>query len=120
MSLQRQWFTLFSLVMFSVVFPAVAPAAGPEEAGRECEDPHRFEIEFEGGAAWQSRNDVEIPNDGTATRFSLHDLVGNGPLAGGKDLLYLEHQRATWRPCSAGTAELHRDRNLLRPGHLRR
>jgi hypothetical protein len=84
MSLHRQWFTLLSLVIFFAVLPAVAPAAGPEEAGREGEDPHRFEIEFEGGAAWQSRNDVEIPNDGTATRFSLKDLVGTGPLPAGR------------------------------------
>ena len=36
-------------------------------------------IALEGGALWQSRNDAEIPNDGTATRFSLVDVVGNGP-----------------------------------------
>jgi hypothetical protein len=39
----------------------------------------RFALEVEGGAVWQSRNDVEIPNDGTATRFSVVDVVGNGP-----------------------------------------
>lgn len=38
-----------------------------------------FEIEIEGGPVWQTRNDVEVPNDGTATRFSLSDLVGSGP-----------------------------------------
>lgn len=31
------------------------------------------------GAAWQSRNDVQIPGD-TGTRFSLDDLVGSGPI----------------------------------------
>lgn len=36
-------------------------------------------LELEGGAVWQSRNDVQIPNDATATRFSLVDAVGNGP-----------------------------------------
>ena len=40
-----------------------------------------FAIELEGGPVWQSYNDVEIPNDGTATRFSLSDLVGSGPWA---------------------------------------
>lgn len=30
-----------------------------------------FVVELEGSAAWQSYNDVEIPNDGTATRFCL-------------------------------------------------
>ncbi len=38
-----------------------------------------FNIELEGGAVWQSRNDVQIPNDNNATRFSLVDLVGSGP-----------------------------------------
>ncbi|MFW5951383.1 MAG: hypothetical protein ACOCVZ_04635 [Gemmatimonadota bacterium] len=40
-----------------------------------------LEIELEGAPAWQSYNDVEIPNDGSATRFSLHDLAGAGPWA---------------------------------------
>jgi len=39
----------------------------------------RFELELEGSPTWQSRNDVEIPNDGSATRFSLDELVGAGP-----------------------------------------
>ena len=44
----------------------------------------RFEIEAEFGSTWQSYNDVEVPNDGTATRFSLFDLAGSGPWAGGR------------------------------------
>jgi hypothetical protein len=44
----------------------------------------RFVLEIEGGAAWQSYNDVEIPNDGSATRFSLSDLVGRGPWPAGR------------------------------------
>lgn len=35
-------------------------------------------IEQEGGPVWQSYNDVEIPNDGTATRFSLSNLAVEG------------------------------------------
>ena len=38
-----------------------------------------WQIELEGGAVWQSRNDVQIPNDATGTRFSLVDVVGKGP-----------------------------------------
>jgi hypothetical protein len=38
-----------------------------------------WELELEGGPVWQSYNDVEIPNDGSATRFSLYDLAGSGP-----------------------------------------
>jgi hypothetical protein len=30
----------------------------------------RFIVEVEGGPVWQSYNNVEIPNDGTATRFA--------------------------------------------------
>jgi len=47
----------------------------------------RIVVELEGGAAWQSYNDVEIPNDGSASRFSLHDLAGGGPWPAGR--LYL-------------------------------
>jgi hypothetical protein len=43
-----------------------------------------LELEVEGGLVWQSRNDVEVPNDGTATRFSLSGLVGTGPWAAGR------------------------------------
>jgi hypothetical protein len=39
-----------------------------------------FEIELELGAAWQARNDVQIPNN-VGNRFSLDDVVGSGPWA---------------------------------------
>ena len=35
-------------------------------------------LELETGPVWQSRNSAEVPNDGTATRFSLTNLTGNG------------------------------------------
>lgn len=38
----------------------------------------RWNIGLETGAVWQDYNDVQIPGD-TGTRFSLSDLVGNGP-----------------------------------------
>jgi hypothetical protein len=47
----------------------------------------RFIVELEGGPVWQSYNDVEVPNDGTATRFALDELAGNGPWPAGR--LYL-------------------------------
>jgi len=46
-----------------------------------------FVVELEGGPAWQTRNDVEIPNDGTATRFSLEELTGRGPWAAARGYL---------------------------------
>lgn len=43
------------------------------------ETAQRFEIELEAGPVWQTVNDVQIPNGDDGTRFSLVDLVGNGP-----------------------------------------
>jgi hypothetical protein len=48
-----------------------------------------FLLELEAGPVWQSRNDVQIPNDDQGTRFSLVDLAGTGPWPAGR--LY-----ATW------------------------
>ena len=36
-------------------------------------------LELETGPVWQSRNDVQIPNDPSGTRFSLYDFAGSGP-----------------------------------------
>ncbi len=47
----------------------------------------QFELELEGGAVWQTRNDVRIPNDATGTRFSLSDLAGQGPYPSGRGFL---------------------------------
>ena len=62
----------FALVL-ALAIPGAAAAQTP-----------RLVLELEGGAAWQSYNDVEIPNDGSATRFSLTDLVGHGPWPAGR------------------------------------
>ena len=43
---------------------------------------NRFELDLEVGPTWQSKNDVQIPNDKEGTRFSLKDLAGEGPWAG--------------------------------------
>jgi hypothetical protein len=61
----------------------VTAALGQASAVAEWSD-ERFQVEFELGPVWQSRNDVENPNDGTASRFSLVDLVGQGPWATGR------------------------------------
>jgi len=39
----------------------------------------RFSVELEAGPAWQTRNDVQIPNDASGTRFALDELTGSGP-----------------------------------------
>jgi hypothetical protein len=48
------------------------------------ENEHRFGVEIELGSVWQSRNDVQIPNDESGTRFSLVDLAGQGPWPAGR------------------------------------
>ncbi len=42
-------------------------------------DSLKWTFELEAGPVWQSRNDVQIPNDESGTRFSLVDLAGKGP-----------------------------------------
>jgi hypothetical protein len=72
-------------VAFAVWIAAFVLCTGSASAGAEQQsDLARFEVELEAGAVWQSKNDVEIPNDGTATRFSLKDLVGEGPWPAGR------------------------------------
>ena len=60
--------------------------AGTSALGAQTElrDPPVLELEIEGGPSWQSSNDVEIPNDGSASRFSLSDLAGAGPRPAGR------------------------------------
>ncbi|NIP60608.1 MAG: hypothetical protein GWM92_05240 [Gemmatimonadetes bacterium] len=64
---------LLLAVSLTFLLPAAAVAQEPT-----------LVVELEGGPAWQSYNDVEIPNDGSATRFSLKDLAGAGPWAAGR------------------------------------
>jgi len=72
-----------------------------------AQTPPSWVIELEGGPVWQSYNDVEIPNDGSATRISLRNLAGSGPWAAGR--LYV-----TWNP-----AERHGLRLLAAPLSIR-
>ncbi len=85
-----------------VLSAAGLAVAGPAPAARAAEAP-RFTVWIEGGPAWQSLNDVQIPNDATGTRFSLYDLAGSGPWPAGR--VYL-----TWR-----TGERHALRALVAP-----
>lgn len=48
-------------------------------ASVSAQNPSGFSIELEAGPVWQSRNDVQIPNNESGTRFSLVDIAGNGP-----------------------------------------
>ena len=64
--------TAVTLLAVSVI-PATIDAQTP-----------RIEIELEGGAVWVSRNNAEIPNDGSATRFSLNTVTGQGHWPAGR------------------------------------
>jgi hypothetical protein len=54
-------------------FLAGTPASADETGARG------FALEVEAGPVWQGMNDVEIPNDGTATRIAVEELIGRGP-----------------------------------------
>ena len=75
---------LFSLVAIPAVHlgPASAQDRSPQDAPGSVSD-RPWRIELEGGALWQSRNDVQIPGD-TGTRFSMIDLTGSGPFPVGR------------------------------------
>jgi hypothetical protein len=92
--------------IFALVF-VLTWAAAATSSGRVAAQIPRLQLKLEGGPAWQSYNDVEIPNDGTATRFSLSDLAGGGPWTAGR--LYL-----TWN-----LSERHGVRLLLAPFRLK-
>src|SRR5690606_16621111 len=66
-----------SLALVATLVALAAPTAAIAQTPR-------FVLELEGGATWQASNDVEIPNDGSATRFSLSDLTGSGPWPAGR------------------------------------
>ena len=63
---------------------AVSGFASLPVARAEAQSHATFGIDVEAGPVWQSRNDVQIPNDGTGTRFSLVDVAGSGPQPAGR------------------------------------
>ena len=82
-----------------VIASGASFGAMPAEAG----EVPRWLVQIEGGAVWQTVNDVQIPNDATGTRFSLVDLIGPGPWPTGRAYL-------TWR-----VGERHALRALFAP-----
>lgn len=65
------------IVFLATVLPLLALP------GRALAQERPLELEFELGAAWQTRNDVQIPGD-EGTRFALDDVAGSGPWATGR------------------------------------
>jgi len=68
----------------SAITAVLAFTFAPALSGQEVS---RFELELEGGPVWQTRNDVQIPNDANGTRFSLVTPLGNGPWPAGRAYL---------------------------------
>jgi hypothetical protein len=65
-----------------IVFVAALALALPLTVS--AQDTPRFAVEVEAGPVFQTRNDVRIPNNASATRFSIRDLVGSGPWPAGR------------------------------------
>jgi hypothetical protein len=74
--MQRHSGTMHRVLGISVV--GVLTVAVPARAQQTRPTP-RLAIEVEAGQVWQSRNAAQIPNDESATRFSLVPIVGKGP-----------------------------------------
>jgi hypothetical protein len=79
-------------VAHSVLIIAVSTVVSAEQ------DP-TWILELEAGPVWQSSNDVQIPNTEDGTRFSLEELVGQGPWPAGR--LYL-----TWNATAKSSFRL--------------
>mgnify|MGYP001038010889 CR=1 FL=1 len=66
-----------TLLRLTVIATVALPALTFAEAVTTPD--HRFMLEFETGAVWQSRNQIQIPDSSNGTRFGLTDIQGNGP-----------------------------------------
>lgn len=91
-----------------MVFLAVSLAAMPGTGGLQAAVSLQ-EVSVSAVSAWQQRNDVEVPNDGTASRFALDDITGSGPsrtarieLAG--QIRDRHEWRVLWAPLSLSEA----------------
>ena len=65
---------IYISLLLAVLLAGAKPAFGSDN-----DILSRFAVELEGGAVWQSKNDVQIPNSEEGTRFSLLDIQGSGP-----------------------------------------
>ena len=92
---------LTSILIIACLTQLILPGS-PIQAGPQNGEQNIL-VQLELGPVWQTRNDVQIPNNQDGTRFSLVDLVGSGPFPAGR--LYL-----TWH-----IARRHDLRLLLAP-----
>jgi hypothetical protein len=62
----------------------------------------RLVVEVEAGPAWQSRNEARVPNTSDATRFSLRELLGSGPVPAGRvSVVWTPAERHAFRVLAA-------------------
>ncbi|MBX3371370.1 MAG: hypothetical protein KF793_13370 [Nitrospira sp.] len=66
-----------AVIRLSLIATVALPVLGFAQEVRSPD--HRFSLEFETGAVWQSRNQIQIPDSSNGTRFGLTDIQGNGP-----------------------------------------
>lgn len=59
-------------VFAAFALPAPTAAQAPDSESR-------FIVELEGGPAWQTKNDIQVPNDARGSRIALDALTGGGP-----------------------------------------
>ncbi len=71
-------FPLRNSLIVAVLVAALVAVTDPALASRKATE-SSFVLELEAGPVWQSKNDVQIPNNQDGTRFSLLDVVDNGP-----------------------------------------
>jgi hypothetical protein len=65
--------------------------AAPLVAAETQMEARRFQIEFETGAIWQSRNEIQIPDTAAGTRFSVADIQDRTPIV-------QRRVETTWNP----------------------
>lgn len=73
---------LGSVLVWNVAPPLSAqeaPAGGSAPTVEAGDRGSGLAFELETGPVWQTRNDVQVPNDATGTRFALDGLIGSGP-----------------------------------------
>jgi hypothetical protein len=78
--------------------------------GVQASEGLRLDVDFL--AAWQQRNDVQVPNDAASTRFALDSITGKGPYAVPRmELSGRFGERQEWRILAAPLS-------LTEPGEL--
>ena len=116
------WARHISLMMASVIWcvvcaiPAMGSASLPDR---------RFSLEFETGAVWQSRNEIQIPDNAGGTRFALTDLQGHGPQAQRRveatwNIAHRHSVRFVYAPLEFPEPARSHRRCASQAGHLRR